>query len=174
MPGARSTNSVHEPDSTNRSRGSCRWQIACFSDAHSVLSGGERSEHAFYLASFGRKNFSFQGAARREGLVRRGDRGFCRARELGGISIVAGGADRDRTDDLRLAKPALSQLSYSPVAGLGPRRPIRRVGRGRLELPTSRLSGVRSNHLSYRPGNVGAAFAPREDRKPMASSVPQN
>jgi hypothetical protein len=27
---------------------------------------------------------------------------------------VPGGADRDRTDDLRLAKPALSQLSYSP------------------------------------------------------------
>jgi hypothetical protein len=27
------------------------------------------------------------------------------------------GADRDRTDDLRLAKPALSQLSYSPVKG---------------------------------------------------------
>ena len=27
----------------------------------------------------------------------------------------------------------------------------RLVGRGRLELPTSRLSGVRSNHLSYRP-----------------------
>ena len=25
------------------------------------------------------------------------------------------GAERDRTDDLRLAKPALSQLSYSPV-----------------------------------------------------------
>jgi hypothetical protein len=25
-----------------------------------------------------------------------------------------GGADRDRTDDLRLAKPPLSQLSYSP------------------------------------------------------------
>ena len=27
----------------------------------------------------------------------------------------SGGADRDRTDDLRLAKPALSQLSYSPA-----------------------------------------------------------
>jgi hypothetical protein len=27
------------------------------------------------------------------------------------------------------------------------------VGLGRLELPTSRLSGVRSNHLSYRPHN---------------------
>ena len=26
----------------------------------------------------------------------------------------SGGADRDRTGDLRLAKPALSQLSYSP------------------------------------------------------------
>jgi hypothetical protein len=26
-----------------------------------------------------------------------------------------GGADRDRTDDLGFAKPALSQLSYSPV-----------------------------------------------------------
>ena len=25
------------------------------------------------------------------------------------------------------------------------------VGLGRVELPTSRLSGVRSNHLSYRP-----------------------
>ncbi len=31
------------------------------------------------------------------------------------------GADRDRTDDLRLAKPALSQLSYSPeIYGLSP------------------------------------------------------
>jgi hypothetical protein len=26
------------------------------------------------------------------------------------------------------------------------------VGQGRVELPTSRLSGVRSNHLSYWPG----------------------
>ena len=28
------------------------------------------------------------------------------------------------------------------------------VGLGRLELPTSRLSGVRSNHLSYKPINM--------------------
>ena len=27
------------------------------------------------------------------------------------------------------------------------------MGLGRVELPTSRLSGVRSNHLSYRPGS---------------------
>ena len=29
--------------------------------------------------------------------------------------------------------------------------PKKMVGRGRLERPTSPLSGVRSNHLSYRP-----------------------
>jgi hypothetical protein len=56
-----------------------------------------------------------------------------------------GGARRDRTDDLLLAKQALSQLSYGPV------RPPTMVGLGRLERPTSPLSGVRSNHLSYRP-----------------------
>jgi hypothetical protein len=28
------------------------------------------------------------------------------------------------------------------------------VGQGRVELPTSRLSGVRSNHLSYWPGQL--------------------
>ena len=32
------------------------------------------------------------------------------------IPEADGGADRDRTDDLRLAKPALSQLSYSPIS----------------------------------------------------------
>ena len=31
------------------------------------------------------------------------------------------------------------------------------VGPGRLELPTSRLSGVRSNHLSYGPVPPGGA-----------------
>jgi hypothetical protein len=41
------------------------------------------------------------------------------------------------------------------------------VGRGRVELPTSRLSGVRSNHLSYRPvtGPAEAAAAKVEDRR---------
>ena len=62
------------------------------------------------------------------------------------ISMI-GGANRDRTDDLKLAKLALSQLSYGPVVvEIGCL-----VGLGRLELPTSRLSGVRSNHLSYEP-----------------------
>ena len=42
----------------------------------------------------------------------------------------------------------LSQLSYTPIwQGLQPNL----VGLERLELSTSRLSGVRSSHLSYRP-----------------------
>src|SRR3954465_701859 len=92
----------------------------------------------------------------------------------------SGGARRDRTDDLMLAKHALSQLSYGPVpedecflsrsicspafASAKAQRPSfkracraeaaeqrRLVGLGRLELPTSRLSSARSNQLSYKP-----------------------
>ena len=90
-----------------------------------------------------------------------------------------GGARRDRTDDLMLAKHALSQLSYGPVPedecflSRSLRARLRRrsgatafvqeacraeaaeqrrlVGLGRLELPTSRLSSARSNQLSYKP-----------------------
>jgi hypothetical protein len=76
----------------------------------------------------------------------------------------SGGARRDRTDDLMLAKHALSQLSYGPVtrrrmlhSGLRAAFPSKEnaldqmVGLGRLELPTSRLSSARSNQLSYKP-----------------------
>ncbi len=56
------------------------------------------------------------------------------------------GADRNRTDDLRLARAALSHLSYSPPTA------FTMVGLGRVELPTLPLSGVRSSQLSYRPG----------------------
>ena len=57
------------------------------------------------------------------------------------LSYMTGGGERDRTDDLLLAKQALSQLSYTPNQLVGP---------GRLELPTSRLSGVRSNQAELR------------------------
>ena len=59
----------------------------------------------------------------------------------------SGGARRDRTDDLMLAKHALSQLSYGPIS----EKRAKMVGLGRLELPTSRLSSARSNQLSYKP-----------------------
>ena len=99
-------------------------------------------------------------------------------------STSSGGARRDRTDDLMLAKHALSQLSYGPVTRrrmpfvlafakataqqpssegpAGPKRRARRlVGLGRLELPTSRLSSARSNQLSYKPGPGSSAIARR-------------
>ena len=74
--------------------------------------------------------------------------------------VQVGGASRDRTGDLLLAKQALSQLSYGPIKKL--------VGLGRVELPTSPLSGVRSNQLSYRPGfivDTSTGASPRGNRK---------
>ena len=62
------------------------------------------------------------------------------------ISVMKGfgGAKRDRTADLLLARQALSQLSYGPIMGYI----IKMVGPSGLEPPTSPLSGVRSNQLS--------------------------
>ena len=74
--------------------------------------------------------------------------------------LRSGGAGRDRTGDLRLAKAALSQLSYSPgrclLEGL--------VGLSGFEPLTSRLSAVRSSQLSYRP--VVSNERPQESRSP--------
>ena len=67
------------------------------------------------------------------------------------VIAMRGGARRNRTDDLMLAKHALYQLSYGPLAGCDYSEASRVVGPGRFELPTSRLSGVRSNQLSYGP-----------------------
>ena len=71
--------------------------------------------------------------------------------------LVNCGANRDRTDNLRLARAVLSQLSYSPLL-LNKGFPVNirlltrpSVGLSGVEPLTSRLSGVRSNHLSYRP-----------------------
>ena len=87
------------------------------------------------------------------------------------------GANRDRTGNLLVANQALSQLSYSPIAswssltpsvglsGVSRRdafgrttdltlMPSLNVGLSGVEPLTSRLSGVRSNQLSYRPGTA--------------------
>ena len=67
--------------------------------------------------------------------------------ELSGRRIARGeffgGGERDRTDDLLLAKQALSQLSYTPDENL--------VGLVGFEPTTPRLSSVCSDQLSYRP-----------------------
>ena len=57
------------------------------------------------------------------------------------------GASRDRTDDPLVANQVLSQLSYSPKIFIG----LTQVGLRGLEPRTSSLSGMRSNHLSYKP-----------------------
>jgi hypothetical protein len=90
-----------------------------------------------------------------------------------------GGARRDRTDDLMLAKHALSQLSYGPVPEDECCKPAERhmrsikvVGLGRLELPTSRLSSARSNQLSYKPPTQGACSRAPASRQCMHKRSP--
>ena len=55
---------------------------------------------------------------------------------------LSNGDKEIRTPDPLLARQVLSQLSYTPIV---------LIGLSGLEPPTSRLSGVRSNRLSYRP-----------------------
>ena len=62
---------------------------------------------------------------------------------LFGYPVITSGAEGIRTPDPLLARQVLSQLSYTPV--------LRVMGLSGLEPPTSRLSGVRSNRLSYKP-----------------------
>jgi hypothetical protein len=78
------------------------------------------------------------------------------------LDARAGGDSGSRTRNLRLAKPALCQLSYIPgredvstIRGAD-RSAGEVVGLSGLEPLTSRLSGARSNHLSYRPTSCDA------------------
>ena len=109
------------------------------------------------------------------------------AREFQQTGSGVGGARRDRTDDLLLAKQALSQLSYGPFGSKAERsqrsearrrsplldsdfwlpvsESLTMVGLGRLELPTSRLSGVRSNRLSYRPDAFAVASCLKKEKR---------
>ena len=94
-----------------------------------------------------------------------------------------GGARRVRTDDLMLAKHALYQLSYGPCnrgelsENVSPEAPgvtQSVVGPGGLEPPTSRLSGVCSNQLSYRPLDSAppTGRTPQRCRRPGSRSRP--
>lgn len=91
---------------------------------------------------------------------------------------ISGGGKEIRTPDFQLAKLALYQLSYAPVAGrpLAGHAPSQTAGRlvainwsvrccsnnvvglSGLEPLTSRLSGVCSNQLSYKPPRVLLRF----------------
>jgi hypothetical protein len=81
---------------------------------------------------------------------------FCALRGTGSIHCFpqernekrSGGGKEIRTPDFQLAKLALYQLSYTPAWA---RSCSKMVGLSGLEPLTSRLSGVCSNHLSYKP-----------------------
>ena len=64
--------------------------------------------------------------------------------------LSANGDGEIRTLDPLLARQVLSQLSYAPIL----------MGLSGLEPPTSRLSGVRSNRLSYKPINLASTYLP--------------
>ena len=86
------------------------------------------------------------------------------------LEAKIGGGKRGRTDDLLLAKQALYQLSYAPPKQsiqMGPTT-SKLVGLGGLEPPTSRLSGVCSNHLSYKPKSICNALRPKAPKRTSA------
>ena len=64
----------------------------------------------------------------------------------------ASGDEGIRTPDPLLARQVLSQLSYTPKGACLIQFSLMLMGLSGLEPPTSRLSGVRSNRLSYKPG----------------------
>ena len=72
------------------------------------------------------------------------------------LSIMDSGDKGIRTLDPLRARQVLSQLSYTPIGIIYLLNSniyyiLFKVGPSGLEPPTSRLSGVRSNHLSYEP-----------------------
>ena len=75
---------------------------------------------------------------------------------------LSNGDKEIRTPDPLLARQVLSQLSYTPIwilfnsIGLA----FKLMGLSGLEPPTSRLSGVRSNQLSYKPMNLASTYSP--------------
>ena len=84
------------------------------------------------------------------------------------LLLLPNGDGEMRTLDPLLARQVLSQLSYTPTLGIHlilfhqvQNFCFKLMGLSGLEPPTSRLSGVRSNRLSYKPGyNLAATYSP--------------
>ena len=77
-----------------------------------------------------------------------------------------------------LLHPAISRSISNFKSEIWNARRAGVVGLGRLELPTSRLSGVRSNQLSYRPESLRNASHPacliRTSLKDQFRLIPEN
>ena len=73
-----------------------------------------------------------------------------------------------RTLDPLLARQVLSQLSYVPICIYYNQVLVDYMGLSGLEPPTSRLSGVRSNQLSYKPK---IRQPPALPRRPQRSTI---
>ena len=89
-----------------------------------------------------------------------GERWLLRSVKISKGRANFGGDSGIRTRDLLLAKQALYQLSYVPREGYSPKPYPKMVGLNGLEPLTSRLSGVCSNQLSYKPLLVGSGSSP--------------
>ena len=96
------------------------------------------------------------------------------------LALIPHGDGEIRTLDPLLARQVLSQLSYTPIIYHGfpkeiddllahqrdtyfvmnSQRNHNKMGLSGLEPPTSRLSGVRSNRLSYKPIIVASTCSP--------------
>ena len=81
---------------------------------------------------------------------------------------IVSGDEGIRTPDPLLARQVLSQLSYTPKGACLIQFSLMLMGLSGLEPPTSRLSGVRSNLLSYKPKESGSRLLSRA----VTSTVP--
>src|SRR6476659_10583917 len=76
-----------------------------------------------------------------------------------------------RSKEARGQKPEVDWLFLDSDFWLPVSESLTMVGLGRLELPTSRLSGVRSNRLSYRPDAFAFASC-LEERETETAEIP--
>ena len=83
------------------------------------------------------------------------------------VSGKPNGDGEIRTLDPLLARQVLSQLSYTPTVLIS----VYRMGLSGLEPPTSRLSGVRSNRLSYKPALIFLFLNPAATYPPIPLPV---
>ena len=161
-------------DRSAKACGQARFRMSVAHSSSLRATSGTISSSRCQTTCFSRSSIARNksGAWTRCGVARRGSVASLNRHSTEDFPLKAchsrlGGARRDRTDDLLLAKQALSQLSYGP--GCERIALCKVVGLGRFELPTSRLSSARSNQLSYKPND--RPHSSRMDARGTGSSM---